>query len=595
MLQYPINVRPENIAISPNTDGDTSVSFTFQGDSLAFWAFRVYDCSTGEVVYTSNYSGADGFTPRAYNGDTVVVDSQLGARSFLESSHNYVVQFLMSQRTRNGQTNVYDIPCLSGTITSVSTTTHFILEKNLPIYEWNVTQSGNLPTTISNELVVGMIIKIKDEERLITSYNSETGEIVLSQAFSFTVTNGMRYKIFSNYLITPQYYFMCRTIPTITSTIQISDSGGIVGLECSANYYQPDNSMIKYFVAKLYASFHDLDEWYELDTTPKIYNQNIVYKFRYAFLGVTPWTTAGYGNEPHDVDYKVEFEIVTQDNDVFTSEAIMRLQSTDDSFIKPYYDIVFKPNRDTGCVDIVTYPRLGSNASAMIWRTDLITGKSERLYETRHDYKVSSNGKYRYKVLYYDPTSYRPYVKYDEDGNNVYADNYDINTEFDGYIITALTPISTSESGTYYNKIQYKTKTWYHPEETWHLMCDIEDTTMEHNYDKHLQVGYGQYPAMTSTYVNYLTGTLTGSLGQIDCITKQFNDDLARVQAWRKFISQSCPFMLKSSKGDIWIVNITSANTSYDEKTIKKYTTFSFSWAECDSIENAIIYRGTNY
>lgn len=582
LLQYPINVRPENIAISSTATG---VSFTFQGDYLSGVAFRIIDCATNEIVYDSADVGAISGTPIAYNGDTVTAGSS--SHNFLTYGHNYVAQMLLVQKTQDGQENLYDMPCIGGTITSVNANTRLVLEKNLPIYEWSSTHE---PTRDSQNIVAaGMAIKIKDEMRFITAYNASTGEITIQSAFTFTVTAGMRYKIYSNYLITPQYYFECRSLPTITASIETVDGGGVAiysrHIHVSATYVQQENVMIKYYIARLYASYHGTVREYLLAETPKIYSQNIDYTFLEATLGVTPWGDSIYGNQPFDVDYRVEFEVVSQNNETFNANATMRIQSSDDEITPLFSDIRFTPNRDKGCVDINYVTQSGADRLGfIITRIDLLTGEKKEVEYIRHDYDVAANARYQYHLIYFDPDTGQPYITLDEQGKNIYSKTWEVETSsLDGYTITALEPFEPS--GEFIEN-------WYKPHESWHFICDIENPTMTHNYDKHLQVGYGRYSAMTSTPVNYLTGTLTAMLGKLNCATKEFEDTIAMVKAWRDFISQPCPFLLKSPKGDIWIVNVTDASTTYDEQTPQKYTTFSFSWAECDSIDNATLYAG---
>ena len=573
MLQYPINVRPENIAIPTIEDVDhsTLASFTFQGDYLSGVAYRVIDCATNEIEYDSAGVGAISGTPIAYNGDTYEL-GYLSSNNFLTSGHNYVIQMMLMQKTQDGQNNLYDMPCIGGTITSVNANTRFVLEKNLPIYEWSATHE---PTRDSQNIVAaGMAIKIKDEMRFITAYN---------------VSAGMRYKIYSNYLITPQYYFECRNLPTITASIETVDGQGVAiyrnHIHVSATYVQQDNVMIKYYIARLYASYHGTTRKYLLAETPKIYSQNIDYTFLNATLGVTPWGDSIYGNQPLDVDYRVEFEVVSQDNETFKANATMRIQSSDDSITPLFSDIVFTLNKDKGCVDINYVTQSGADRLGfIITRIDLLTGEKKEIEHTRHDYGVAANARYRYHLIYFDPDTGQPYITFDQQGKNIYSKTWEVDTSsLDGYTITALEPFEPS--GEFIEN-------WYKPHESWHFICDIENPTMTHNYDKHLQVGYGRYSAMTSTHVNYLTSTLTAMLGKLNCATKEFEDTIAMVKAWRDFISQPCPFLLKSPKGDIWIVNVTDASTTYDEQTPQRYTTFSFSWAECDSIDNATLYAG---
>lgn len=115
----------------------------------------------------------------------------------------------------------------------------------------------------------------------------------------------------------------------------------------------------------------------------------------------------------------------------------------------------------------------------------------------------------------------------------------------------------------------------------WRFSADIKNTTVTQNIDRYLHIGYGQYPVTSSTDVNYLSGTLTGMLGYLNCKTKEYTDDITLVKEWRKFIAQPTMFMLKSQKGDVWFVNIVdNPTTEYQEDHHKFPTSFSFNWVE---------------
>jgi hypothetical protein len=76
-------------------------------------------------------------------------------------------------------------------------------------------------------------------------------------------------------------------------------------------------------------------------------------------------------------------------------------------------------------------------------------------------------------------------------------------------------------------------------------------------------------------------------IGNINCTTKEYTDDIAVVKAWRKFITQPKPFLLKTQKGDVLVVNITdNPQTEYQENYYKIPTRFTFSWAEICSVND---------
>ena len=81
-------------------------------------------------------------------------------------------------------------------------------------------------------------------------------------------------------------------------------------------------------------------------------------------------------------------------------------------------------------------------------------------------------------------------------------------------------------------------------------------------------------------------------LGHLDCATKEFVDNISMVKAWRRFITQQKPFMLKTQKGDVLIVNVSNPNTEYDEGQRDILTRLNFDWHECMDIKDVDIRKG---
>lgn len=91
-----------------------------------------------------------------------------------------------------------------------------------------------------------------------------------------------------------------------------------------------------------------------------------------------------------------------------------------------------------------------------------------------------------------------------------------------------------------------------------------------------------------------MTGTLSGYVGYFSCCDHEYHDEISVVKAWREFISAPHPFLLKSQKGDVWVVNIVENPTvEYQEDYYKIPTRFTFSWAECANINDVSLeYNG---
>ena len=194
------------------------------------------------------------------------------------------------------------------------------------------------------------------------------------------------------------------------------------------------------------------------------------------------------------------------------------------------------------------------------------------------DASICTHGKYRYVIVPFQRTfgyAYTPIVT-----DEVSIDEY-------GYTITELINMGSLINGKDSCRIG----------ESWHLRADVEDTTVVQNTDKTLHVGYGKYSSVTHTATNYMSSTFNGALVQPNCEGEiEWRDDIELVKAWRDFITRDCIYLLRSQKGDVWVVNIVdNPTTSYIEKYKPIPTNVSFSWAECVSIDDIMVVSGDTW
>ena len=581
MLQYPTNVSPENTAKPADT---TKMSFTFNGDRLSYYNIRATKLSTGYRynIYTKSEGGESGNLP-VYNGEEVgmTVNAQ-----YLENGEDYVWQVLLAQRDLAGENPLYDIPVCRGAIrgVGVSDATQIYIDKNLPLYEWgydSTTQSYKPTLDENDNVLVGLVMEVNGERKFISSYKTGVafgtdgaGLAVIESAFTSTPSVGDRYQIYANYLISPQYYFMSRATPSLSLTLDYNRSSsqeieeGQFGLRVTGTYSQAQSSPIKYYTATLYCFTGDptstSPSLYEIAKSDKVFSQRINYLFENCFAGKNPENQQDIDN----MNYRVIVELVTQDNVTYAAYATMRIEGIDD-YAPTSHAYDWLPLNAFGCA--YNIDQYTTDTIAQVYRTNLDTGDTVHLTssEAMFDYKVSTKGNYQYTIYSYDKATGRPFLRSIEHANT--------KTNFDGYFITALTPDASEENT-------------YNVGDTWKFICDIENTTVLQNLDVVSQVGYSRYPSVSSTELNYMSGTLSGYIGYFNCCQHEYIDDISRVQAWRKFISQPHPFLLKSQKGDVWVVNIVeSPKVEYEEDYYKIPTRFTFSWAECANIDDIFV------
>lgn len=149
--------------------------------------------------------------------------------------------------------------------------------------------------------------------------------------------------------------------------------------------------------------------------------------------------------------------------------------------------------------------------------------------------------------------------------------------EQDGWYIYSLKQSETSE------KI-------YKPTEHWNFNCNILNTEIITNIGATVNNAISEKPIITYSDANYESGSFSAMLETINCPTMTFENNYKRIEAWKKFISQDCNFLLKSDKGDSWIVNITETPTrSYDHSFDVQPTTINYSWVESLDIQKVAI------
>lgn len=128
--------------------------------------------------------------------------------------------------------------------------------------------------------------------------------------------------------------------------------------------------------------------------------------------------------------------------------------------------------------------------------------------------------------------------------------------------------------------------------DTWTLNIDLGDTDITINTDRTYLQGGGRYPKMTQTPSRYVTGSLSCTLGEIDCTTKTYTGSIVKLEEWRKFLLGNTVFLLRSTKGDCRLVTIDANPTeSYSAGKLNSYVpvTVKFSYTEIGSTDNIIV------
>lgn len=251
---------------------DATVNNTFScylnsegGTNINKYKLLINDLN-GNTVYNT---GDVTLSPVLYNKDTLNIT--VPSTSGMINGIDYVWNILLYENNPN-------IWVTYGTVQSTSTTTNVYIRSH-----YNVSE--------------GMYLKIGNESRLISSYNSTTGLAVVS-AFTSAPSVGVQYNIYKNYVNSDDIYFKARSTPVISIT-NYSSTISNRSFTFSGSYSQSDGINWKYYTFNLY----DVDGNI-IDTTNEVNT------------GIITYTFDGFSN---DTSYSIELIIETQDGIIVTT------------------------------------------------------------------------------------------------------------------------------------------------------------------------------------------------------------------------------------------------------------------------------------
>lgn len=470
----------------------------------------------------------------------------------------------------------------------------------------------------------------------ITDYdvNNWTVDYIHNSKFHVAETP---YKLFTNYLETGWYDFKYRTPPATTTqiissvdkteeTVDDKAAKGVeVGIYCDGTYAQATGVGLKWYQYSLYAvnaapfsaqtsyyygnlavydnklyryigsstapSAWNKNNWEEvdpksngtlIDATEKIYSYELSTTF--------PVQACDYG-------YAIVLTVCTQDDNVASSEYVIGkfasvsttardLKVNDKAYEfdnpdisitsnSPSIKVVWNGDRQYAYTifrrDVYKNGTVSSQATfirAIEGEAEIIGSRTYQFY----DYSVGNHQNYRYEIVAKsaDPATYGQPV-----GVHYI---YNVSTDWDGWSIIGLTPQKSD-----YNRNIMKVGS------QWRFISEINSGDITQNINSALHVGTAAYAKSTRDFTKYESGTFTANLLDIQCPDNQIVDDIERVKAWKAFISQNSPFLLKSAKGDVWVVTIVNnPSRRYDETLDPIFTNITYEWAECQEVDKCV-------
>lgn len=642
MIFKPQNVYPHNTAIDASEKN--SFSFIFNGDHLKSYDFEFYDASNNKFIKRLYVPLSPSAIYNNYEARTIM------SPGTFENGKNYKYKMNIYQEKS-------DIFAMQGTVRSISISrpsvqipiTYGITEIQNPIY-YTVNGKRTLYGACYMEIDNGTV----KERRMITNYDptlkygTDDGYgnydyktlVTLEAPFSFIPAAGTTYKIYKNYITSPEYFFECSKRPIIAPTVKLNEFGNI---ECISTYTQEQNIGIKNYkyslfkdekgfsriesvvsdseyiskntipitveeglsvsifendyititytkedsytisetrLVKNYDSINNIitvkDDF---STIPPIASQVTVYGGKVTLVresGLIYNQTLKYefNDILRDSSYTVKLEVTTQNNMIAENSVLGHFSSI--STENENYSINCSVGNTKN--DVIIEYDMGVN-KVLVEREDVITGVKRRIvfnYLPCHDYLAASKKSYKYRII--------PIIKQSDQW--VYGSEYLSNIQSPNwccwtiYSLVHRTDLNSFEP----NREKFQM------DQYWKLYVEPEESEITQNLNRYVHKGFNSKPKITINDNNYISGSLTCKLSQVECPEMSFQDTIYMVEAWRKFISENSLYLLKNPKGEMWIVSVSdNPTTSYDYSYSTIPTTISFTYTECRDINEIAI------
>lgn len=649
MLKTPINVYPSNGEViyidKTRNANDTKYknapifTFTFQGDLLSWIQGETYNTDTNELIYWS-YAPSDGKMYTVHNNTQMRISEQVLAYHGI-NGQNYKYRYRLFQNDPQTGAPLCDMYIARGKVQKESSATNLVtVQKGLKNihspYYFNYDDNPN-----SDGHLMGCIyMEIGLERRMITNYDSSSGVVTIASAFDTTPAVGTPFKLFCNYIETGFYDFKARYMPQITLDAKSCQDG----LSCTATYSQANLVGLKSYKFNVYGvgisnqritgqtqSVYDENSTdnkhipIQAGITENLTGKTITFNFivnnkSYSETGIVESYNSSDGiatlksdmsiMPPPETDYyivlaneklvetmdndysydlkktfpvpiigekyRIECEAVTQEN-CFVKTSIYKT-FTEKSVGKGDIDhFIINENANYHYVQTpfvsISWENIGAKfMNYIVWRKDIETGEIVFIGKTSsyhfYDYTIANN--HRYKYIF---TSI-----YSGDLCKSYETN-EIETAWDGWYIMGI-----EFSGENSNRKTYKLN------DTWHFISAINSGSITRNINSALHVSTSSYAQTSRDNTRYESGSFTADLLTLKCPDNELVDDIYRVQKWMTFISDNSTFILKSDKGDAWVINITgSPSRTYDENAEPILTNISYDWAEVEAMKNIVV------
>ena len=531
-MRTPTEMYPNGVALDAVND-NPSIHFRVNSDSQSWVKIKYYDNTDGTshgIYYPKGGEMIAKHKGEIWSGYIY----EVGTDSPFKLGHDYTGIMTVYQnepesaeKPLNTGPGKYDVFVGRSKIKSGSDNTKTaMLDKDI--------MSIKPPVIYNGKLIGGAYLKIGNNMSLIESYSKRTGKATLADNLTGCNVTGTEYEIITNYIECEPFTFYCRSEPSVTITAERTYKG----LEVSGVYSQAEGVAMQYYKFKLVKNGVVIDES----------DKKFTYTFEHTFPVI-------------DGDiYTVICEVATQENYIKEFEITVDLTEYNS-------EIITNVKCDPSLERIKITWNSTENRSYHVFREDRIGNiKYIGYYASNvcYDYGAGNNQEYRYIVVSC------------KDGVTAKG-------------VSAYTSVNDSrcfiaeldDNGSTYGRKKYIIG------DKWTFAVDCDEGSITTANAPNIYDTTDNKPKVCYDSKDYESGTFTAALAQI--IGANITDKYSNILRWNKFIGSHKEFLLKSGKGDCWIVSITSDLTrSYGSGNLR-VTQTSYSWAETSDINRAVI------
>ena len=131
----------------------------------------------------------------------------------------------------------------------------------------------------------------------------------------------------------------------------------------------------------------------------------------------------------------------------------------------------------------------------------------------------------------------------------------------------------------------------YVPKEVWVFDTNLESGDVTQNLDIVYHNNFTKYPKESRGEMNYITGSLSCFLSNIDNDKGEYIETVDKLNDWRDFCADDSLKVIKDRKGNIRLVSISDTTNSIMDESDKQPTTISFSYTEIGNIDDISVYK----